>query len=106
MARAEYVAKQVKTWTSNGGRFVGAGVGIESFNSKVLKDMEKKFDPQKIKADLKTIKQHNVGIMGYYIIGFENETESSIKSDLKSLISLKNDVNQITIVTPLPQTPS
>ena len=104
MARAEYVAKQVKTWTANGGRFVGAGVGIESFNPKVLEDMEKKFNPEKIKADLKTIKHNNVGIMCYYIIGFENETEKSIKSDLKNLISLGNDVNQITIVTPLPET--
>lgn len=104
MARADYVAKQVKTWKRNGGRFIGAGVGIESFNEKVLADMNKKFDPKKILADLKTIKENNIGILGYYIIGFENETEDSIKKSLQKLKSLTIDVNQITIVTPLPKT--
>ncbi|WP_455392563.1 B12-binding domain-containing radical SAM protein [[Eubacterium] cellulosolvens] len=104
MARAEYVAKQAKTWTANGGRFIGAGVGIESLNSDILAEMNKKFDEKKIVADLKTIKNYNIGIMGYYIIGFENETEESIKLDLKKLFALKNDINQITIVTPLPKT--
>jgi radical SAM superfamily enzyme YgiQ (UPF0313 family) len=104
MTRAEYVAKQAPSWTSNGGRFVGAGVGIESFNSEILSNMNKKFDEKKILRDLKAIKQYKVGIMGYYIIGFENETEESIKRDLKKLFSLNNEVNQITIVTPLPKT--
>ena len=104
MARAEYVAKQTPAWTSNGGRFIGAGVGIESFNSDILAAMNKKFDEDKILSDLKTIKSFNVGIMGYYIIGFPDETEESIKSDLKKLFDMKIDVNQITIVTPLPKT--
>jgi radical SAM superfamily enzyme YgiQ (UPF0313 family) len=104
MARADYVAKQAKTWTGNGGRFLGAGVGIESLNSDILKNMNKKYDEKKIVSDLKTIKKHNVGILGYYIIGFENETEESIKQDIKKLITLGNDMNQITIVTPLPKT--
>jgi radical SAM superfamily enzyme YgiQ (UPF0313 family) len=105
MARADYVAKQIKTWKRDGGRFIGAGVGIESFNEKALADMNKKFDPKKIMADLNTIRQHNLGILGYYIIGFENETEKSIKSDLTKLKNLKIDISQITIVTPLPKTP-
>jgi hypothetical protein len=104
MARAEYVAKQAPAWTSNGGRFIGAGVGIESFNSDILAAMNKKFDGDKIMADLKTIKSYNVGVMGYYIIGFPDETEESIRSDLKKLYDLKIDINQITIVTPLPKT--
>ncbi len=104
MARAEYVAKQVRTWTANGGKFVGAGVGIESFNAEALQDMNKKFDPKKIIADLLTIKENNIGILGYYIIGFENETERSIKRNLIKLKDLKIDLNQITIVTPLPKT--
>lgn len=104
MARADFVAKQVNDWKSNGGRFIGAGVGIESFNDQVLENMNKKFNPIKILSDLKTIKNYNIGILGYYIIGFENETEDSIKADLQKLKSLKNDLNQITIVTPLPKT--
>jgi hypothetical protein len=104
MTRAEYVAKQAPNWTGNGGRFIGAGVGIESFNSEILADMNKKFDEQKILSDLKTIKKYNIGILGYYIIGFPNETEESIRNDLKKLFDLKIDFNQITIVTPLPKT--
>jgi len=104
MARADYVAKQAKAWTANGGRFVGAGVGIESFNSNVLKDMNKKYDQKKILTDLKTIKRYNIGILGYYIIGFENETKESIKDSYKKLKDLSIDMSQITILTPLPKT--
>ena len=104
MARADFVAKQIKNWTGNGGKFIGAGVGIESFNSDILKDMNKKFDQKKILADLKTMKKYDIGILGYYMMGFEKETEKSIKHDLRKLTHLKNDLNQITIVTPLPKT--
>ena len=104
MARAEYVAKQAYNWTGNGGRFLGAGVGIESLNSDILANMNKKFDEQRITDDLKTIKKYNLGILGYYMIGFENETEQSIKQDLKKLKDMQIDMNQITIMTPLPKT--
>ena len=104
MTRAEYVAKQGRFWTGNGGRFIAAGVGIESLNSDILADINKKYDEDKIVSDLLAIKKYNIGVLGYYIIGFENETEESIKRDIKRLISLGNDVNQITIVTPLPET--
>ena len=43
--------------------------------------------------------------VGYYMIGFENETEESIKKDLKQLAKLKLDITQICILTPLPGTP-
>jgi radical SAM superfamily enzyme YgiQ (UPF0313 family) len=104
MTRADFAARQVENWKADGGRFVAAGVGIESFNAEVLDNMMKRFDPEKIQADLKTLKGYNIGILGYYIIGFDNETESSIKQDLKKLIDLKIDMSQITIVTPLPKT--
>ncbi len=104
MSRADIVSRQVSNWTSNGGRFIAAGVGIESLNSETLAEMNKKYDENQIISDLKTIKKNNVGILGYYIIGFENETEESIRRDIKKLIKLRIDVNQITIVTPLPKT--
>jgi radical SAM superfamily enzyme YgiQ (UPF0313 family) len=104
MSRADFVSKQVDSWKSDGGRFVGAGVGIESFNPRVLEDMNKDFDTNKILADLKKIREYDIGLLGYYIIGFDNETEGSIKTDLKKLMELKIDINQINIVTPLPKT--
>jgi radical SAM superfamily enzyme YgiQ (UPF0313 family) len=93
MARADFVAKNVDDWLRNGGRFVAAGVGIESFNSETLAEVKKRTDADKLMANLKKIKSREVGILGYYIIGFPK------------LAAMKNEMNQVTIVTPLPQTP-
>ena len=105
MARADFVARNVDTWLKDGGRFVAAGVGIESFNSEILAEQKKRIDAKKLDASIKKIKSRGIGILGYYIIGFPNETKESIKSDLKKLAAMKNEMNQVTIVTPLPKTP-
>ncbi|UCH89422.1 MAG: radical SAM protein [Thermoplasmata archaeon] len=105
MARADFVARNVDEWASNGGKFAAAGVGIESFNSEILSDVKKRTDAEKILANLSKIKSRGVGILGYYIIGFPNETADSIKIDMKKLAALKNEMNQVTILTPLPKTP-
>ena len=105
MARADFVAKHVDDWKAGGGKFVAAGVGVESFNEEVLRDVKKRLDADKILASIKKIKSHGVGILAYYMIGFPIETKESIKTDLKRLATFKNEVNQVTIITPLPKTP-
>jgi radical SAM superfamily enzyme YgiQ (UPF0313 family) len=104
MSRADFVAKKVDKWVGNGGRFIAAGVGIESINKISLGSANKKVDSEKLINSLKKIKSRGVGVLGYYIIGFENETLPVIKSDLKQLIKLNNEVTQLTILTPLPKT--
>lgn len=104
MARADFVAKKVDKWLKNDGRFIATGVGIESINQTSLESANKKFSSDKIINCLKKIKSRGVGILGYYIIGFENETISTIKSDLKRLSALNNEITQLTILTPLPKT--
>ena len=104
MARADFVAKKVDKWLKNDGRFIATGVGIESINQTSLESANKNFGSEKIINCLKKIKSSGVGILGYYIIGFENETLPSIKSDLKRLAKLNNDITQLTILTPLPKT--
>jgi len=43
-------------------------------------------------------------IVGFYIIGFEDDTEGTIKEDVKKLSSMKIDMNRVYILTPLPKT--
>ena len=43
--------------------------------------------------------------MGYYMIGFEEDTKESLREDIKKLAALKLDITQICVITPLPQTP-
>jgi len=104
MARADYVAKNVDKWVNNGGKFIATGVGIESFNSVSLDSANKKVNSEKLINSLKKIQSRGVGILGYYIIGFENETLPAIKADLKQLAKFNIDVTQLTILTPLPKT--
>jgi len=105
MARADFVAKHVDDWKADGGKFVAAGVGVESFNEEVLRDVKKRLDAEKILESIRKIKSCGAGILAYYMIGFPIETRESIKTDLKRLASMKNEVNQVTIITPLPKTP-
>jgi radical SAM superfamily enzyme YgiQ (UPF0313 family) len=105
MARADFVARNADNWLKNGGKFAAAGVGVESFNQKILKDVKKRIDYGKLMNSLNKIKSRGIGILSYYIIGFPNETKETIKQDMEKLAKMKNEMNQVTILTPLPKTP-
>jgi radical SAM superfamily enzyme YgiQ (UPF0313 family) len=112
--KSHFLKKKVDEWISSGERksrvgkhtgFGGAAVGIESFHQSTLNGIKKKENAADILGVIQKIRAHGLGIVGYYMIGFENDTIESIKADIKKLVSLGLDLAQICVVTPPPSTP-
>jgi len=113
MTRADYLKNKIPEWVemrkSNGKNpvagFSGASIGIENLNQATLNDINKKEGTEDILETIQLLQKYGLGTVGYYMIGFEEDTKKSLKDDIKKLASLKLDITQICVVTPLPQTP-
>ena len=103
MTRADYILKNFNYWIENG--FISGFIGIENLSPLILEKIGKKEEIEKIKECVKKMHEKNRYIIGYYIIGFENETEQEIREKLIRVSSFHIDFNQLCILTPLPRTP-
>ena len=117
MARADYLRDKVDEWAEmrrrpsrgGGGKnpvrgFAGAAIGIESFHQQVLDGVAKREGAGEILETVEKLKSHGLGTVGYYMIGFPTDTAASIREDVERLASLKLDLTQICVLTPLPRT--
>lgn len=119
MARADYLRGKIEEWAemrrrpvTRKGRqrslvsgFAGAAIGIENLHQEKLDDIKKKEGTEDILETVRLLQKNNFGTIGYYMIGFEDDTPQSIPEDMKKLAALKLDITQICVITPLPQTP-
>lgn len=112
MARADYLRKKIDDWAGmrkkngrNVAGFGGAAIGIENLHQERLDDIKKKEGTEDILETIRLLQKHGLGTVGYYMIGFEDDTIKSLKEDIPKLAALKLDITQICVITPLPQTP-
>jgi radical SAM superfamily enzyme YgiQ (UPF0313 family) len=119
MARADYLRTKIEDWAQlrrtksrkDGSKrdpvagFAGAAIGIENLHQERLDDIKKKEGADEIEGTIRLLQHHGMGVVGYYMIGFEEDTRESINPDIKRLADLKLDITQICVLTPLPQTP-
>jgi radical SAM superfamily enzyme YgiQ (UPF0313 family) len=103
MVRADYLGKRLDDWSRKG--MIGALTGIESFNQKTLDKMSKNETVEEIVSVVKKLKEMNKMTVGYYMIGYEEDTIESLKKNILKLRDLRLDINQLCVLTPLPQTP-
>ncbi len=103
MTRADFILKNFEHWINTG--FISGFIGIENLSSLTLKKIGKKENIEKIIECIQKMHAYDRYIIGYYIIGFEDETEEEIIEKLRILSSLRVDFNQLCILTPLPKTP-
>lgn len=117
MARADYLRRKIDEWvemkksdprTGENPKqvkgFAGAAIGIENLHQERLDDINKKEGTEDVLETIRLLQKHGLGTVGYYMIGFEDDTRASIKTDIERLAGLKLDITQICILTPLPQT--
>ena len=119
MARADYLIDKIDEWaemrrrrpSSGAGKgrnpvrgFAGAAIGIENFHQEVLDGVAKREGAGEILETVEKLKSHGLGTVGYYMIGFPTDTAASIREDVERLASLKLDLTQICVLTPLPRT--
>jgi radical SAM superfamily enzyme YgiQ (UPF0313 family) len=103
MLRADRLLQRLTPWVKNG---MEAGfIGVESLSQATLDAVGKRESTGIIREAVAKMHEHNCYTLGYYMIGFENETEATIRENVKELAGYGIDFHQVCVVTPLPKTP-
>ncbi|MDY7093652.1 MAG: B12-binding domain-containing radical SAM protein [Acidobacteriota bacterium] len=102
LTRVEAVHRNYDDWVARG--LCGASMGVESLNQDSLDGAKKGNDLDQIRQVLRNMKRDHLLAQVFYIIGFEEDTEESIRRDILELGSYQVDSPQIQILTPYPQT--
>ena len=66
-------------------------IGLESFDNKVLKLLNKKQTHDGIKKSLKAIKSHKLRVLGSFVLGSDDDTVESIRATIDSAIEVDVD---------------
>ena len=66
-------------------------MGLESFDDKVLKLLNKKQTGEGIRKALKTIKKHNLRVLGSFVLGSDDDTVESIRGTIDAAIEADVD---------------
>ncbi|HOK41315.1 MAG TPA: radical SAM protein [bacterium] len=79
-------------------------VGIECGNQKVLNNIKKELTKKEIKEKVELIANHNINVVGLFIIGIPGETKEEIEETIKFAKELKIVRAQFGIFLPIPGT--
>lgn len=102
MTRVETLCKHYEKWKQRG--LCGVSIGLESFNQESLDGARKGNDINQRREILRRLFRDDMLVQTFYIIGFEQDTEASIRRDISELKSYHVDAPQIQILTPQPET--
>jgi len=80
-------------------------VGFESINQSSLNEAAKKINkPEMYKKAVELFHRYGISVLGAFIFGFDSEDKSIFKRTVDFAKSIKLDLAQFTILTPLPGT--
>ncbi len=102
MTSVDHLKNNWREWYEMG--LLGAFIGIESFSQGILNSMNKSKTEALETIELVREIRDYLYLLGFFIIGYEDETKVIAKENVKTLKKLKLDHTQIRILTPLPQT--
>ena len=74
--------------------------GIESGSDKILKKVHKGINVKKIKEVVKMIKESDISLTTYFMIGFPGETDDDIKKTIKLAGEIESDYHSLSVVAP------
>ncbi|MEK7211870.1 MAG: radical SAM protein, partial [Patescibacteria group bacterium] len=80
-------------------------IGVESGNQEVLNDVDKNITPEQIRRAAKMIKTAGIESLGFFLVGFPKDTESSMRETIDFAKELNLDLPKVGIIMPLPGTP-
>lgn len=80
-------------------------VGIESGNQKILNEMKKGITVELIRDKVKLIHKHNIGVIGFIMVGYPLETPETIEDSRKLALELPLSRVSLTRFAPFPGTP-
>src|SRR5882672_8470088 len=102
MTRVETLHKNYERWKAHG--LCGASLGLESLNQDSLDGARKGNDLSQSRELLEWMRRDQMLVQTFYIIGFEQDTERSIRDNILELRKFRIDAPQIQILTPQPET--
>ena len=70
-------------------------MGLESFDNKVLKLLNKKQTSDGLKKALKTIKKHKLRVLGSFVLGSDDDTVESIRATINAAI--EEDIDYVAL---------
>lgn len=103
MTRVDILDVNLDDWYDRG--FSGALLGLESLRQESLDKVGKNIEVEKTLDILERLEEKNAFLIGYYMIGFEDDTIPIIKESIKKLNKYSIDLLQICVLTPFPRTP-
>ena len=80
------------------------GIGIESGNEKILSNIGKNVTKDDLRNAVKLIKEAEIPVEGYFILGHPDETKESIKETINFATELNVDLPVFGIMVPYPGT--
>ncbi len=102
LTRVETLHRNYDSWMERG--LCGASIGAESLNQDSLDGAKKGNDSNQTRQVLGWMKRDRILSQVFYIIGFEEDTEASIRDNILELKEYRVDSPQIQILTPYPKT--
>jgi len=79
-------------------------LGVESGNDEILKAMRKGYTSKQALKACKTIKKHGIQLQAFFMVGFPQETEETLRDTVLAMRKAKCDAVTYSIFTPYPGT--
>jgi radical SAM superfamily enzyme YgiQ (UPF0313 family) len=102
-SRADLTLKHIDSWTERG--MVNVGFGLESVRDEVLEKIGKRTNLDVMRSFRRVTRERNIFTMAFYMIGYEEDTVSSILEGYETLREIGFDAYQLCVLTPYPKTP-
>ncbi|MBI4699221.1 MAG: B12-binding domain-containing radical SAM protein, partial [Nitrospirae bacterium] len=103
LTRANMVSPEIISLAKLAGCF-HLEMGVESGDNKILKAIGKNITTDEIKRAVAIIKENNIMLGTYYILGHPNETRETLSKTLVLAIALNTDTIAVGIMVPYPGT--
>jgi anaerobic magnesium-protoporphyrin IX monomethyl ester cyclase len=101
--RIDRIDKEILEELRNTG-FYFFSIGIETGSTRTLKAMNKSLNFDKVRENIKLIRQYDFRIKGFFMIGYPGETQKDIMDTIQFAKSLDLDQAFFSIYIPLPGT--
>jgi coproporphyrinogen III oxidase-like Fe-S oxidoreductase len=79
-------------------------LGIESGNNEILKAIRKNITIEEALSACEIIKKHGIELQAFFIVGFPQETEETLRDTFEAMKKTKCDLLAYSIFTPYPGT--
>ena len=81
-----------------------AGIGIESGSDRVLKEIKKKLDKNKVAEAVKQFRKRGIIVHGYYMFGLPGDDSTSMQETIDFAVKLNTHFANFSICIPFPGT--